>query len=374
MAVVPQMRPRAATARAMGKYTLKVLVTGAAGFIGSHLTARLLARGDEVVGLDSLSDYYDPRLKEARLEHFCRSERFTDVRGDVADREAVARVFSEHRPQRVVHLAAQAGVRYSITNPQTYIDSNLVGFANVLEGCRHGRVEHLVYASSSSVYGANTTLPFSVHQNLDHPLSLYAATKKANELMAHTYSSLFGLPTTGLRFFTVYGPWGRPDMALFLFTRNILAGQPIDVFNQGKHTRGFTYIDDIVEGVTRVLDRPAQPSDTWSGAEPDPATSRAPYRVYNIGSNNATQLMRYIELIEENLGRKARMNLLPLQPGDVPDTCADVDDLAREVGYSPSTSVEVGVRRFVEWYTAYYADAATASRATEPCSEATRRR
>ena len=333
---------------------MKVLVTGAAGFIGSHLSARLLARGDEVIGLDNLNDYYDPRLKEARLEQFCRAPGFVDVRADVADREAVARIFAAHRPKRVVHLAAQAGVRYSITHPQAYIDSNLVGFGNILEGCRSVEVEHLVYASSSSVYGANTSLPFSVHQNVDHPLSLYAATKKANELMAHTYSSLFGIPTTGLRFFTVYGPWGRPDMALFLFTRNILDDKPIDVFNHGKHTRGFTYIDDIVEGVIRVLDRPAAPSGEWSGADPDPATSRAPYRVYNIGSNSATQLMRYIELIEENLGRKARLNLLPLQPGDVPDTCADVEDLMRDVGFRPQTPVETGVARFVEWYTSYY--------------------
>ncbi|HEX2826098.1 MAG TPA: NAD-dependent epimerase [Burkholderiales bacterium] len=339
---------------------MKVLVTGAAGFIGAHVSARLLARGDEVIGLDNVNDYYDPRLKEARLAHFCRSDGFTEVRADVADRDAVAQAFAMHRPQRVVHLAAQAGVRYSITHPQAYIDANLVGFGNILEGCRQLEVEHLVYASSSSVYGANTTLPFSVHQNVDHPLSLYAATKKANELMAHTYSGLFGLPTTGLRFFTVYGPWGRPDMALFLFTRNILADRPIDVFNHGKHTRGFTYIDDIVEGVIRTLDSTAAPDPEWSGAQPDPATSRAPYRVYNIGSDSATHLMRYIELIEQNLGRKARLNLLPLQPGDVPDTCADVADLARDVGYSPSTPVEVGVKRFVEWYLGYYGHAAEA--------------
>jgi UDP-glucuronate 4-epimerase len=333
---------------------MRILVTGAAGFIGSNLSARLLARGEEVIGVDNLNDYYDPTLKAARLAKFCSSARFTDIRADVADREAMAKVFAQYQPQRVVHLAAQAGVRYSITNPQAYIDSNLIGFGNILEGARHAAIEHLVYASSSSVYGANTKLPFSTHDNIDHPLSLYAATKKANELMAHTYSSLFTLPTTGLRFFTVYGPWGRPDMALFLFTRNILAGKPIDVFNYGKHTRGFTYIDDIVEGVIRVLDRPAQPDGNWSGAAPDPATSRAPYRVYNIGSDSATQLMRYIELIEENLGKKAQMNLLPLQPGDVPDTCADVVDLMRDVGYQPKTPVEVGVKRFVEWYKAYY--------------------
>ena len=333
---------------------MKILITGAAGFIGSNLSARLLARGDEVIGVDNLNDYYDPTLKQARLEQFCRSGSFTDIRADVADRDTVAKIFAEHKPQRAVHLAAQAGVRYSITNPQAYIDSNLIGFGNILEGARHAALEHLVYASSSSVYGANTKLPFSVHDNIDHPLSLYAATKKANELMAHTYSSLFSIPTTGLRFFTVYGPWGRPDMALFLFTRNILAGKPIDVFNYGKHTRGFTYIDDIVEGVIRVLDRPAQPDSSWSGAAPDPASSRAPYRVYNIGSDSATQLMRYIELIEENLGRKAKMNLLPLQQGDVPDTCADVTDLMRDVGYQPKTPVEVGVKRFVEWYKSYY--------------------
>ncbi|HYC48848.1 MAG TPA: NAD-dependent epimerase [Burkholderiales bacterium] len=333
---------------------MKVLITGAAGFIGSHVAARLLARGDEVLGLDNVNDYYDPRLKQARLAKFCSHPAFRDVRGDVADRSLVAALFAEHQPQRVVHLAAQAGVRYSITNPQAYIDSNLVGFGNILEGCRHSGVEHLVYASSSSVYGANTELPFSTHQNVDHPLSLYAATKKANELMAHTYSSLFALPTTGLRFFTVYGPWGRPDMALFLFTRNIIAGRPIDVFNYGKHTRGFTYIDDIVEGVVRVLDRPAAANPAWTGSNPDPATSRAPYRVYNIGSNNATPLMRYIELIEKNLGRRAELNLLPLQQGDVPDTCAAVDDLVRDVGYRPETPIETGVQRFVEWYKSYY--------------------
>ena len=333
---------------------MKVLVTGAAGFIGSHVCTRLLARGDEVVGIDNLNDYYDPTLKEARLARFSSHPRFTQVRADVADRARMADAFERHAPQRVVHLAAQAGVRYSITHPQTYIDTNLVGFGNILEGCRHAAVEHLVYASSSSVYGANTTLPMSVHHNVDHPLSLYAATKKANELMAHTYSSLFVLPTSGLRFFTVYGPWGRPDMALFLFTKNILAGVPIDVFNYGKHTRGFTYIDDIVEGVLRVLDKTAEPDPSWSGAAPDPATSRAPYRVYNIGSDSATPLMRYIELLEQAIGRKARLNLLPLQPGDVPDTCADVSDLSRDVGYAPETSVEVGVRNFVSWYRDYY--------------------
>lgn len=333
---------------------MKILVTGAAGFIGSHVVMRLLARGDSVVGLDNLNDYYDPALKRARLARIPKDSRYIDIRADVANREEIAKHFAAHKPQRVVHLAAQAGVRYSITHPQAYIDSNVVGFGNILEGCRHGAVEHLVYASSSSVYGANTQLPFSVHQNVDHPLSLYAASKKANELMAHTYSSLFKMPTTGLRFFTVYGPWGRPDMALFLFTKSILAGKPIDVFNYGKHTRGFTYVDDVVEGVIRVLDRPPEPATTWSGAAPDPATSFAPYRIYNIGSDSAVPLMRYIELIEEAVGKKAELNLLPLQPGDVPDTCADVSDLMKEVGYRPQTSVEVGVRSFVDWYRDYY--------------------
>ena len=333
---------------------MKILVTGAAGFIGFHTTTRLLERGDEVIGLDNLNDYYDPALKKARLAQLCDSPAFTDVRADVADRATMEQLFARHKPERVVHLAAQAGVRYSITNPAAYIDANLVGFGNILEGCRHAAVSHLVYASSSSVYGANTTLPFSARHNVDHPLSLYAATKKANELMAHAYSGLFDLPTTGLRFFTVYGPWGRPDMALFLFTRNIIAGKAIDVFNYGKHTRGFTYIDDIVEGVVRVLDRPATPDPEWSGAKPDPSHSRAPYRIYNIGSNTATPLMRYIELIEEYVGKKAELNLLPLQPGDVPDTCADVEDLMADVGYSPSTPVETGVRNFVAWFRSHY--------------------
>jgi UDP-glucuronate 4-epimerase len=333
---------------------MKVLVTGAAGFIGSHVATLLLERGDEVAGVDNLNAYYDPQLKEARLARLRRFPNYVDVRADIADRSATPEVFARHKPSRVVHLAAQAGVRYSLTHPEAYIDTNLVGFGNILEACRHQRIEHLVYASSSSVYGANTTLPFSVHHNVDHPLSLYAATKKANELMAHTYSSLFDVPTTGLRFFTVYGPWGRPDMALFLFTRKILADEPIDVFNYGNHTRGFTYIDDIAEGVVRVLDRPAAPSAGWSGAAPDPATSRAAYRIYNIGSNEATPLMRYIRLIEENLGKSARLNLLPLQPGDVPDTCADVEDLMADVGYRPQTPVEVGVKNFVAWYRAYY--------------------
>jgi UDP-glucuronate 4-epimerase len=333
---------------------MKVLITGAAGFIGSHVAAKLLERGDDVVGVDNLNAYYDPKLKEARLARLQHFPNYLDVRADIADRTATPELFERHKPSRVVHLAAQAGVRYSLTHPEAYIDTNLVGFGNILEACRHHRVEHLVYASSSSVYGANTTLPFSVHHNVDHPLSLYAATKKANELMAHTYSSLFDLPTTGLRFFTVYGPWGRPDMALFLFTRKILADEPIDVFNYGNHTRGFTYIDDIAEGVVRVLDKPAQPNPDWTGAAPDPATSRSGYRIYNIGSNAATPLMRYIQLIEENVGRKARLNLLPLQPGDVPDTCAEVEDLMSNVGYRPDTPVEVGVKNFVAWYRTYY--------------------
>ena len=333
---------------------MKVLVTGAAGFIGSNVASRLLERGDEVVGIDNLNNYYDPALKKARLARLTPHERYTNILADVSQRAEIKAIFAEHKPARVVHLAAQAGVRYSLENPEAYIDSNVVGFLAILEGCRHNKVEHLVYASSSSVYGANTTLPFSVHDNVDHPLSLYAASKKANELMAHTYSSLFGLPTTGLRFFTVYGPWGRPDMALFLFTKKILAGQPIDVFNYGKHTRGFTYIDDIVQGVIRTLDKIPEPNTSWSGDHPDPATSRAAYRIYNIGNNTATPLMRYIELIEQAVGKKAQLNLLPLQPGDVPDTCAEVEDLMRDVGFKPGTPVETGVKKFVDWYRQYY--------------------
>ena len=333
---------------------MKILITGTAGFIGNALARRLLERGDEVIGIDNLNDYYDVSLKEARLARIRDHERFTDVREDIADREAMERVFREHRPQRVVNLAAQAGVRYSLENPAAYIDTNLVGFGNILEGCRHNAVEHLVYASSSSVYGANEEMPFSVHHNVDHPLSLYAASKKANELMAHTYSHLYQLPTTGLRFFTVYGPWGRPDMALFMFTRKILAGEPIDVFNYGNHRRDFTYIDDIVEGVIRTLDHPAQANADWSGAQPDSATSAAPYRLYNIGAHRPVELMHYIEVLEENLGKKAEKNLLPLQPGDVPDTYADVEDLKADVGYEPSTPVEEGVARFVRWYRDYY--------------------
>ncbi len=333
---------------------MKVLITGTAGFIGNTLALRLLERGDEVIGIDNLNDYYDVSLKKARLARIADHERFTDERVSLEDRAQMERVFAEHRPQRVINLAAQAGVRYSIENPHSYVDSNLVGFLHILEGCRHNGVEHLVYASSSSVYGANTTMPFSVHDNVDHPLSLYAASKKANELMAHTYAHLYGLPVTGLRFFTVYGPWGRPDMALFKFTRAILAGEPIDVFNYGNHRRDFTYIDDIVEGVIRALDRPATPNPEWTGASPDSATSAAPYRLYNIGAHRPVELMHYIEVLEECLDKKAEKNLLPLQPGDVPDTYADVEDLRADTGYEPSTTVEEGVANFVRWYREYY--------------------
>ncbi len=333
---------------------MKVLVTGSAGFIGSALSLRLLERGDEVIGIDNLNDYYDVELKKARLARTQQHPRFTDLRMNMEDRAALQEVFATHRPNRVINLAAQAGVRYSIENPMAYVDTNLLGFANILEGCRHHGVEHLVYASSSSVYGANTNMPFSVHQNVDHPLSLYAASKKANELMAHTYSHLYALPTTGLRFFTVYGPWGRPDMALFKFTRAILAGEPIDVFNYGKHRRDFTYIDDIVEGVIRVLDRLPVPDPTWTGDAPDSATSSAPYRLYNIGNNNPVELMEYIQVLEQCLGKTATKNMLPLQPGDVPDTYANVEDLVRDTGYQPATSVGFGVARFVDWYRSYY--------------------
>ncbi len=333
---------------------MKVLITGSAGFIGSQLALRLLDRGDEVIGIDNLNDYYDVSLKEARLARISSHDNFTEARISIEDRPAVETVFAEHQPDRVVNLAAQAGVRYSLENPHSYVDSNIVGFMNILEGCRHNGVEHLVYASSSSVYGANTNMPFSIHNNVDHPLSMYAATKKANELMAHTYSHLYDLPTTGLRFFTVYGPWGRPDMALFLFTRKILAGEPIDVFNYGKHRRDFTYIDDIVEGVIRTLDRIATPNPDWNGDTPDPGTSLAPYRLYNIGNNQPVELMHYIKVLEDCLGKKAEMNMLPLQPGDVPDTYADVQDLVADVGYKPETTVEDGITRFVDWYRDYY--------------------
>ena len=333
---------------------MKVLVTGAAGFIGSALSLRLLDRGDEVVGIDNLNDYYDIELKKSRLARTQDHPGYTDIRIDLEDREGIAALFSEHKPDSVVNLAAQAGVRYSIENPLAYVDTNLLGFANILEGCRHNQVGHLVYASSSSVYGSNTNMPFSVHDNVDHPVSLYAASKKANELMAHTYSHLYRIPTTGLRFFTVYGPWGRPDMALFKFTHNILAGKPIDVFNHGNHRRDFTYIDDIVEGVIRVLDRIPGPNPEWSGDVPDSATSTAPYQLYNIGNNNPVELMRYIEVLEECLGKKAEKNMLPLQPGDVPATYADVSDLVRDVNYKPDMSIEQGIANFVDWYRGYY--------------------
>lgn len=333
---------------------MRILITGAAGFIGYHLSERLLARGDEVVGYDDLNDYYDPSLKRARLARLQAKPGFSFMQAALEDRDALEKVFDGFKPQRVVNLAAQAGVRYSLENPRAYIDSNIVGFINILEACRHHDVEHLVYASSSSVYGANRKLPFAVEDSVDHPVSLYAATKKSNELMAHTYSHLFGLPTTGLRFFTVYGPWGRPDMALFLFTKNILAGEPIDVFNHGKHTRDFTYVDDIVEGVMRTLDRVPGPDPDYDPLLPTPASSSAPYRVYNIGNQRQVQLSRYIEVIEQCLGRKAKMNLLPLQPGDVPDARADVSALQRDTGYTPSTLIETGVERFIAWYRDYY--------------------
>lgn len=333
---------------------MKVLITGAAGFIGSNLAMRLLERGDTVIGIDNHNDYYDPAIKEARLARHANHQNYVHLRIDLADKKAIEDAFRTHRPQRVVNLAAQAGVRYSIENPLAYIQSNIVGFAHILEGCRHNGVEHLVYASSSSVYGANTTMPFSVHHNVDHPLSLYAASKKSNELMAHTYSHLYNLPTTGLRFFTVYGPWGRPDMALFKFTKAILAGEKIPVFNYGKHRRDFTYIDDIVEGVIHVLDQPAQANPGWSGAQPDPGSSAAPWRVYNIGNNSPVELMDYIAALEKALGKRAEMEMLPLQPGDVPDTYADVTDLVEQFHYKPATPVEQGVANFVAWYRTYF--------------------
>ena len=333
---------------------MKVLVTGVAGFIGSAVALRLLERGDEVVGIDNLNDYYEVSLKEARLERVKAKDNFTFLKMDIADRQGMVEVFESHTPQRVVNLAAQPGVRYSLENPGAYIDTNIVGFGNILEGCRHFGVEHLVYASSSSVYGANTAMPFSVNHNVDHPMSLYAASKKANELMAHTYSSLFQLPTTGLRFFTVYGPWGRPDMALLGFTNKIVAGEAIDVFNYGNHRRDFTYIDDIVEGIVRVLDRVPEGNPEWNSVNPEPASSYAPYKIYNIGNNEPVELMRYIEVLEACLGIEAKKNLLPMQPGDVPDTYADVSDLMRDTGYQPNTSVETGIRNFVDWYKEYY--------------------
>ena len=329
---------------------MKVLVTGAAGFIGFHVSQKLLARGDEVVGLDNINDYYDVNLKLARLARLEPQPGFTFARIDLVDRPALEALFREHRFAAVINLAAQAGVRYSLENPQAYIDSNIVGFTNILECCRHHDVGHLVYASSSSVYGMNSAMPFSIHDNVDHPISLYAASKKANELMAHTYSHLFGLPTTGLRFFTVYGPWGRPDMALFLFTRAILAGEPIKVFNNGRMRRDFTYIDDIVEGVLRVTDNTAAPNPAWDGANPDPGTSSAPYRLYNIGNNNPVKLTEFIDAIEQALGKQARRELLPMQPGDVAATYADIDDLEADVGYRPATPLREGIGRFVAWY------------------------
>lgn len=336
---------------------MTVLVTGAAGFIGYHVAEKLLQRGEAVLGIDNLNDYYDVSLKEARLARLNVHSRFAFQRLDVGDRIGVAQMFSEQQPRRVIHLAAQAGVPYSLVNPHAYVDSNLVGFVNILEGSRHTRVDHLVYASSSSVYGANVTMPFSEHHNVDHPISLYAATKKANELMAHTYSHLFGLPTTGLRFFTVYGPWGRPDMALFKFTKGIVDGAPIEIYNNGNMVRDFTYIDDIVEGVVRVANQPPVTNSAWSSANGDPATSAAPYRIFNIGNNRPVQLLRYIEVLEQCLGRKAIKELKPLRPGDVPATVADTADLERAVGFRPTTPVEVGVARFVEWYLEHFAAA-----------------
>ncbi|MBS0397442.1 MAG: NAD-dependent epimerase [Proteobacteria bacterium] len=333
---------------------MKILVTGAAGFIGFHVARLLLERGEEVTGLDNLNPYYDPSLKQSRLELLQAFPNFRFARQELAERAGMEALFASGKFQRVVHLAAQAGVRYSIENPHVYVDSNLTGFLHILEGCRRNGVEHLVYASTSSVYGANTHMPFAVEQNVDHPLTLYAATKKANELMAHSYASLYQLPCTGLRFFTVYGPWGRPDMALFLFTKNILEGKPIDVFNHGHHKRDFTYVADIAAGVVAAMDKVAGPDPQWNSDHPNPSTSRAPYRLYNIGNQQPVELLKYIEVLEQCLGRKAQKNLLPLQPGDVPDTWADVEALVRDVGYRPSTTIETGVRKFVEWYLEYY--------------------
>lgn len=333
---------------------MRVLITGTAGFIGNAVAKKLLDRGDEVIGLDNMNDYYDVSLKESRVARLKDEDGFTEIRGDLQDRLLLESIFTRHKPQRVINLAAQAGVRYSLENPHAYIDSNIVGFQNILDCCRHHQVEHLVYASSSSVYGGNTSMPFSVSDNVDHPLSLYAATKKSNELMAHCYSNLYGIPTTGLRFFTVYGPWGRPDMALFLFTKKILAGEPIPVFNGGQHSRDFTYIDDIVEGVVRTLDCVAKPDTSWSSDNPDPASSAAPYRLYNIGSNSPVKLMDFIEILEEKLGIEATKEFLPMQPGDVPKTYADVDALSEAVGFRPATPISEGIANFVDWYRDYY--------------------
>ena len=338
----------------MSEMHAPILVTGAAGFIGFHVVKRLLDRGESVIGLDNLNDYYDVRLKQARLSQLTPHKSFSFVKLDLANRNGMRDLFADEPIRRVVHLAAQAGVRYSLVNPYAYTESNIEGFMNILEGCRHIKAEHLVYASSSSVYGGNTQMPFSIHDNVDHPVSLYAATKKANELMAHCYAHLYRIPCTGLRFFTVYGPLGRPDMALFIFTKAILEGKPIDVFNHGKMRRDFTYIDDIVEGIIRVLDRPAQPNPSWSGDRPDPGTSSAPARVYNIGNHQPVELLRFIEVLEQALGKKAEKQLMPLQPGDVPATYADIDDLARDVGFSPATPIEEGIPRFVKWYREFY--------------------
>ena len=333
---------------------MKILITGVAGFIGSHLAKFLLERGDTIIGLDNLNDYYDVNLKQARLDRLKNHRHFRFVKLDLVNQSDLMQLFAQEKFDRVVNLAAQAGVRYSLENPRAYIDSNIVGFVNVLEGCRHYPVEHLVFASSSSVYGLNTQMPFSIHHNVDHPISLYAASKKANELMAHTYAYLYGLPTTGLRFFTVYGPWGRPDMALFKFTQAILAGQPIEVYNNGKMQRDFTYIDDIIEGVVRVLDRVPQANPNWSGNAPDPCTSLAPYQLYNIGNNQPVELMQYIETLEQTLGKIAQKHLLPLQPGDVLATYADIDDLVKDIHFKPKTSIKTGISHFVQWYKAYY--------------------
>ncbi len=334
---------------------MKVLLTGTAGFIGSHVALKLLERGDEVIGIDNLNDYYDVELKKARLARFADHPRYTHIHADLADRQAIEAAFAQHRPQRAINLAAQAGVRYAAQNPHVYVSSNVTGFLHILEGCRHHGVEHLVFASTSSIYGADTAMPFSEHQPTDHPLTLYAASKKANEAMAHSYAHLYGIPCTGLRFFTVYGPWGRPDMALFLFTKAILAGEPIKVFNHGHHKRSFTFVDDIVEGIVRALDRPPAKNPDWDSNQPDPATSGvAPYRLFNIGNEETVELLRYIEVLEQCLGKKANMELLPMQPGDVPDTEADVSELINVTGYRPRVSVEEGVARFVDWYRAYY--------------------